>query len=93
MEAAIRAAGYEPSNAKVDATNKAAARDKEQWRLKRDLLIAAGLTLPIFLLEMGSHLIPALHHWLAMTVGVASMVKLLALVSADAGVSTLVMRI
>jgi Cu+-exporting ATPase len=69
IEAAIRGAGYEPQAAKIDATDKAAAREEEQNRLKRDLLIAGGLTLPIFLLEMGSHLIPALHHWLAMTVG------------------------
>jgi Cu+-exporting ATPase len=69
IEAAIRGAGYEPQAAKIDATDKAAAREEEQGRLKRDLLIAGGLTLPIFLLEMGSHLIPALHHWLAMTVG------------------------
>jgi Cu+-exporting ATPase len=69
IEAAIRGAGYEPQAAKVDATDKAAAREEEQGRLKRDLLIAGGLTLPIFLLEMGSHLIPALHHWLAMSVG------------------------
>jgi Cu+-exporting ATPase len=69
IEAAIRGAGYEPQAAKVDATDKAVAREEEQGRLKRDLLIAGGLTLPIFLLEMGSHLIPALHHWLAMSVG------------------------
>jgi len=69
IEAAIRGAGYEPQAAKIDATDKAAAREEEQGRLKRDLLIAGGLTLPIFLLEMGSHLIPALHHWLAMSVG------------------------
>ena len=69
VEAAIRGAGYAPHAAQVDATDKAVAREEEQGRLKRDLLIAGGLTLPIFLLEMGGHLIPALHHWLAMTVG------------------------
>jgi Cu+-exporting ATPase len=69
VEAAIRGAGYAPHAARVDATEKAVAREEEQGRLKRDLLIAGGLTLPIFLLEMGGHLIPALHHWLAMTIG------------------------
>ncbi len=69
VEAAIRAAGYEPHAAHVDGTDKSAAREKELGRLKRDLLVAGGLTLPIFLLEMGSHLIPALHHWLAMSMG------------------------
>jgi len=69
IEAAIRGAGYVPHAAQVDATDKAVAREEEQGRLKRDLLIAGGLTLPIFLLEMGGHVIPALHHWLAMTIG------------------------
>ncbi len=69
IESAIRGAGYSPHAAHVDASDKTAAREEEQGRLKRDLLIAGGLTLPIFLLEMGGHLIPALHHWLAMTVG------------------------
>jgi Cu+-exporting ATPase len=73
IEAAIRGAGYEPQAAKIDATDKAAAREEEQGRLKRDLLIAGALTLPIFLLEMGSHLFPALHHWLAMSVGRTSL--------------------
>jgi Cu+-exporting ATPase len=39
----------------------------------RDLLyktyLALALTLPVFLLEMGSHLIPALHHWVMQTLG------------------------
>ncbi|MES2845132.1 MAG: heavy metal translocating P-type ATPase [Pseudomonadota bacterium] len=69
IESAIRGAGYVPHAARVDAPDKAVAREEEQGRLKRDLLIAGGLTLPIFLLEMGGHLIPALHHWLAMTIG------------------------
>ena len=38
-------------------------------QLKRSLLVAAGLTLPIFVLDMGSHFIPAFHHWLADAVG------------------------
>ncbi len=32
--------------------------------LKRDLAVAAILTLPLFVLEMGSHVYPPLHHWL-----------------------------
>ena len=32
-------------------------------------LLAAALTLPVFLLEMGGHAIPAIHHWIATTVG------------------------
>ncbi|MCC5834939.1 MAG: copper-translocating P-type ATPase [Opitutales bacterium] len=38
-------------------------------QLRRSLLVATGLTLPIFVLDMGSHFIPAFHDWLAHTVG------------------------
>jgi Cu+-exporting ATPase len=35
----------------------------------RRVLVAAALTLPVFAMEMGGHLIPALHHWLHATLG------------------------
>ena len=69
IEAAIRKAGYEPHAVIASAEDKSAAREANQTRLKRDCQIAAALTLPIFVLEMGRHLIPALHMWLGMTVG------------------------
>lgn len=37
--------------------------------LRRNLLLAALLTLPVFMLEMGSHLYPPLHHAIAATLG------------------------
>jgi Cu+-exporting ATPase len=37
--------------------------------LRRSLLIAAIFTLPVFILEMGSHLIPAMHHWVMGVLG------------------------
>ncbi|MGL4324587.1 MAG: heavy metal translocating P-type ATPase [Beijerinckiaceae bacterium] len=37
--------------------------------LRRRLFIAASLTLPVFLIEMTGHLIPAFHHWLYGTFG------------------------
>lgn len=73
VELAIREAGYEPRRSDTPGASAADARqeakDKELRELKRDLTIAAVLTMPIFLLEMGSHLIPSLHHWLLMNVG------------------------
>jgi Cu+-exporting ATPase len=33
------------------------------------LFIAATLTLPVFILEMGSHLIPAMHQWVMGVLG------------------------
>ena len=69
IEAAIRKAGYEPRAMQTSVTDTSALREAAQALLKRDLLIAAALTLPIFVLEMGRHFIPALHMWLTMSVG------------------------
>jgi Cu+-exporting ATPase len=65
IEAAIREAGYTPLRLD-DVTPEAheAAKDAEYRHLKRDFIIAALFTLPLFVLEMGAHLVPAMHHWL-----------------------------
>ena len=67
IEAAIRKAGYEPH--RLDAGAAAAdaqqlAKKAEYRRLQRDFWIAAVLTLPLFVLEMGSHVVPGVSHWL-----------------------------
>lgn len=73
VEAAIEGAGYQAH--RIAAADAAAgdarqeAKDKELRDLKRDLRFAGVLTLPIFLLEMGSHAYPPLHHWLWMAIG------------------------
>lgn len=36
----------------------------EAETLRRDVILAAALTLPVFILEMGGHAVPAFHHWL-----------------------------
>ena len=68
--AAIGAAGYgakaAASSGRDDAKDRAQA---EEALLKRDLLLAVALTLPVFVLEMGGHMIPAFHHWVLATVG------------------------
>ena len=38
--------------------------DEDAAILRRDTVIAGLLTLPLFVLEMGSHLYPPMHHWL-----------------------------
>lgn len=54
----------------IDQTDEQAARkDAEQAALKRDTLIAGLLTLPVFVLEMGSHMIPAMHDLVMNTIG------------------------
>ncbi|WPP45610.1 heavy metal translocating P-type ATPase [Pseudomonas sp. AN-1] len=72
LVAAIERAGYaaEPlaaAGAQADAEE--ARRAAELAELRRSLLLAAVLTLPVFVLEMGAHLIPALHHWILATLG------------------------
>ncbi|MEX0308101.1 MAG: heavy metal translocating P-type ATPase [Ruegeria sp.] len=37
--------------------------------LRRATILAAALALPVFVLEMGGHLIPAFHHWVHATIG------------------------
>ncbi|HRO16510.1 MAG TPA: heavy metal translocating P-type ATPase, partial [Paracoccus sp. (in: a-proteobacteria)] len=65
LAGAATRAGY-PA-APVDATAPRVADDApraETGRLRRNLILAAALTLPVFVMEMGGHLIPAFHHWL-----------------------------
>lgn len=45
------------------------AREAEIAGLRRSLALAAILTLPVFILEMGSHFIPAVHDWVMGTLG------------------------
>ena len=44
-------------------------RARDERRFSRALLTAALLTLPVFVLEMGSHLIPAMHEFVMDTIG------------------------
>lgn len=71
--AAIAAAGYaaQPINVGASAGDEAAneRKDAERTALKRDLTLAAVLTLPVFVLEMGSHLIPGMHDLILRTIG------------------------
>ncbi len=72
IEEAIRKAGYEPrrlGGQPGSETAHEAAKDEERRRLTRDVLIAGVLTLPLFVVEMGGHLYPPLHHWLFASFG------------------------
>ncbi|GAA0569764.1 heavy metal translocating P-type ATPase [Craurococcus roseus] len=72
---AVGAAGYAAkplapegdAGAAVDAG--AERRKAERAELARSLRLAVLLTAPLVLLEMGSHLVPALHHVIAGTIG------------------------
>ena len=71
LVAAIKGAGYDahertPDTPRDDAETRAAA---EEAGLRRDVILAGVLTLPVFVLEMGAHLVPAFHHWILGTIG------------------------
>lgn len=69
---AVENAGYDAAligDTGAAEAEASARKDAERAGLKRDLLVAGILTLPVFLLEMGSHLIPAVHHLVMQTVG------------------------
>lgn len=71
--AAIEKVGYEanPVDTGAQADKEAAEKkDAERAELKRDLTLAAVLALPVFVLEMGSHMIPGMHEWVASTIGI-----------------------
>ena len=70
--AAVKAAGYEahmPEAERHHGEDEQAARAREIGALGRSVSIAIALTLPIFILEMGAHLVPGAHHWLDQTIG------------------------
>ncbi|AJY47525.1 heavy metal translocating P-type ATPase [Martelella endophytica] len=70
LAAAVEAAGYTPRPiTDAEAETHADIRAKEQAALRRDFITALIFTLPLFVLEMGSHLIPPLGHALMQTVG------------------------
>ena len=67
---AVRAAGYEARVAtETSRADVAQHKAEEQTRLARAVILAAVLTLPVFVLEMGGHMVPAFHHWLNAMVG------------------------
>ncbi|EFG8199984.1 copper-translocating P-type ATPase, partial [Escherichia coli] len=75
--AAIDAAGYEAraigepgADREIEEAERAEKKDAERRELTRDFTIAAVLTAPVFILEMGSHLIPGAHELIASTIGI-----------------------
>lgn len=73
LEAAVVQAGYKPrrlSDASTNVNEQAdERREQEERSLRRSLFTAAIFTLPVFIIEMGSHFIPGIHHWVANTLG------------------------
>ena len=70
IAAAITAAGYPARPMEEDSgPSRTERRAEEAEHLRRNLILAAILTLPVFVLEMGAHLIPAFHMAIETTIG------------------------
>ncbi len=70
--AALAETGYTAREVAQDSGQdeaKAARKDAELALLKRDLGLAAAFALPVFVLEMGSHVIPGMHALIGSTIG------------------------
>ena len=68
LRAAIAKAGYQAKplqDASQAADQQTERQQHELATLKRDLAIATALALPVFVLEMGGHMIPGFHHWVS----------------------------
>ena len=70
LMAATAGIGYPAEVAEANASQSRVERKAEEAdNLRRKVLLAAVLTLPVFILEMGAHLIPAFHMAIESSVG------------------------
>nr|MBA3517728.1 heavy metal translocating P-type ATPase [Hyphomicrobiales bacterium] len=72
LEAAIAEAGYAARRISAETApgdHEAERRDRDMRSLQSSLFVAAGLTLPIVGLEMGSHFVPAIRDFVMNTIG------------------------
>jgi P-type Cu+ transporter len=74
LEDAIRATGYEVvrtagTEIVEDGEGRRAA---ELRRLRNSLAVAGVLTVPLFIMEMGSHYVPAIHDWIMLNIGMSN---------------------
>jgi heavy metal translocating P-type ATPase len=71
LKRAVSDAGYEPRDLARDAktADRDEERDVEAASLRRRLLVAALLTAPVLVLEMGGHMIPGFHDWIMARLG------------------------
>ena len=71
VEAAMDKAGYPVSRTDPlpETSTPETPVEDEAAPMRRAFLLSALLTLPVFVMEMGGHLIPAFHHWQMATFG------------------------
>ncbi len=68
---AVRNSGYDarPAGSGDTSDKEALNREAEILRLRTSLIVAAALTVPVVVLEMGAHFIPAVHDFIMATMG------------------------
>ncbi|WP_027014153.1 heavy metal translocating P-type ATPase [Comamonas composti] len=77
LVAAVEKAGYEARQVDAGASQAqgfeqdamAERQAQEREALQRSLIVATVFALPVFVLEMGGHMVPAFHHWVGQTMG------------------------
>ncbi|MDE3176759.1 MAG: copper-translocating P-type ATPase, partial [Pseudomonadota bacterium] len=72
--AAVDGVGYEAKaiggvSDDTEASAHAQKKEAERLNLRRDLTLAAVLTAPVFLMEMGAHVVPGLHGFIDSAIG------------------------
>ena len=66
---AVKKEGYTAKQIEQSVSVQQDKKATEQQQLKRDLMISLILAMPVFILEMGSHMIPAFHMWVMDNIG------------------------
>ncbi len=70
LAAAVTRVGYDAVPATPDAAAAAPDRQAHEERLmRRRAILAILLSLPVVVLAMGGHMVPAFHHWIMGTIG------------------------
>lgn len=70
LAAVVTRAGYAAQPMAAAAGHDPLAEQRQLWR---DTVVAGVLTLPVFVAEMGGHLIPGFHHWLHALIGLQTL--------------------
>lgn len=67
---AVAKAGYPASLAEASSSTDQFERAEQTYEtLRKRFWLATIFALPVFILEMGGHMVPAFHHWVASTIG------------------------
>ncbi len=67
---AVSKAGYPAKPASAAASGDQAERAQQHYEsVRKRFWLAAILAFPVFVLEMGGHMVPAFHHWISASIG------------------------